>query len=40
MGNGVLDLVAIGGEILQLVDGVVEAHDGSFAGWPHYSLRE
>ena len=40
MGKGVLDPVAVRGEILQLVDGVVEAHSGGFSGWPHNGLRE
>ena len=40
LGDGVLDQVGVGREILQLVDRVVEAHNGGFAGWPHDGLRE
>ena len=40
MCDGVLDQVAVGGEILQLIDSIVEAHDGGFATGPHHGLRE
>jgi hypothetical protein len=40
MRDGVFDQVAVGSEILQLVDGVVEAHHSGFTGWPHHGLRE
>ncbi len=40
MRDGVLEQVGVCGEILQLVDRVVEADHGGFAGRPHHGLRE
>jgi len=40
MRDSILDQVAVRGEILELVNGVVEGHHGGFARWPHHGLRE
>ncbi len=40
MSEAVFDQVCVGGEVLKLVYGVVEAHHGGFTGWPHDGLGE
>jgi hypothetical protein len=38
--EGVFDLIRVGSELLQFIDGIVEANDGGFSRRAHYDLRE